>query len=95
MAALARRHDLVCANTYDQAEINPPKFNLGGLIDPETGDFIDSNYEISRKAESNSLAAWEKMIIKLGGDPFVVRSDETTVTPLIKFLKRREARLSR
>lgn len=95
LAALARRHDLVCANTYDQAEINPPKFNLGGLIDPETGEFIDSNYEISRKAESNSLEAWEKMIIKLGGDPFVVRSDETTVTPLIKFLKRREARLSR
>ena len=70
LAALARRHDLVCANTYDQAEINPPKFNLGGLIDPETGEFIDSNYEISRKAESNSLEAWEKMIIKLGGDPF-------------------------
>lgn len=95
LAAIARRHDLVCANTYDEAELNPPKVNLGGYIDPETGDYFDANYAVERRDGAEVLDEWKRSIIKIGGDPFLIRSDETTVTPLIKFLKRRESRLSR
>jgi uncharacterized protein (DUF58 family) len=94
MKKLSKLHDLVCANIYDEAEINPPKSSMSGFVDPETGDFIDLNYELDTSS-SNLFEDWKKSMIKIGADPFLVKADESSVVPLIKFLKSREAKLSR
>lgn len=92
---LSKRHDLVCANTFDDAELNPAKLSLSGFIDPETGDYLDVSYSLDSSGLDHSFTGWQQEMRKIGADPFLVKSDENTVSPLIKFLKSREARLSR
>ena len=91
---LARLHDLVCANTYDEAEVSPPSTSLSGFVDPETGEFLGLDYELENSGIT-TFEGWKNSIIQIGADPFLVRSDESSVVPLIKFLKSREAKLSR
>ena len=95
LSVLAKKHDLVCANTFDQAEMNPPSSSLSGFIDPETGQYLDINYSLGTDAGMRGMDDWAKSISQLGGDPFFVRSDESAVKPLIKFLRQREARKRR
>lgn len=97
----ARRHDIICARTFDQREMELPNAGVVAVQDAETGDLltVDSGlrraregYEASVKARFADLTSVFRRA-KVGS--FQVGTAESVVTPLVSFLRERERRSRR
>ena len=97
LAALARRHDLICCPVSDPAESRLPDAGLVELEDPETGDAVwaDLSSRAVRDAFDADAAARAESLRSLfrrsGADSMEFRTDEDPIGPVRAFFRRRAA----
>ena len=98
---VSRRHDLVAVSITDGAEETLPDAGVLALVDPETGEeiVIDTGRTALRAEYSAHLAAerdaLRSLFRRLAVDEIEVRTDESYITPLLGFFRRRERLLRR
>lgn len=101
MQILKRKHTFVCVNVYDYKEIDLPNAGIVGVQDPETGQIISIDTSDKRVRNEFKELAKKKhenlntFFIKNKIESFTVSTEDSTVQPLIDFLKRRERVMSR
>ena len=97
LAALARRHDLICCPVSDPAESRLPAAGLVELEDPETGEAVwaDLSSRAVREAFDADAAARAETLRstfrRSGADFMDFRTDEDPIGPVRAFFRRRAA----
>ncbi|MGC9317451.1 MAG: DUF58 domain-containing protein [Armatimonadota bacterium] len=99
MSVAARRHDLIAVRLIDPRERDIPPAGLVELIDAEAGSHVlldASDSEYRRELERALQARRDEQAGEMrrrGVDLIDVRTDGTTVDPLVEFFERRRRRL--
>ena len=98
LQVLARKHDLTCVQTFDQAEREMERCGLLNVVDAETGEelFIDTSDAAVRQQFLAESAGADQQLIRtwqrLGIDGFSLPSTGSLVDPLMRYLRKRERR---
>ena len=93
-----KRHDLICVSITDPREIEMPDVGLIELEDAETGEIVcvdTADPEFRRQfAEMADMGRGRlaRTFRSLGIDSIDLRTDEDTVTPLVRFFRERAHR---
>lgn len=101
LAALARRHDLVCCPVRDPAETDLPAAGLVELEDPETGESVWADLSSSalraawRDRAAARLADLRALFRRHGIDSMEFSTAADPIDPIRRFFRRRAARRRR
>jgi hypothetical protein len=96
LESLARRHDVVALQLYDQRERELPDVGLASLANPETGEWrlVDTgNPDIRRRfhrAAEQFDSSLQRDVVERGGDLIRLETGRSYAEPLIAFFRRRE-----
>jgi uncharacterized protein (DUF58 family) len=97
LAIAKARHDLVCMQLYDPAELKLPPVGWVYLQDPESGEggWVHTSSVLRKKYEKRSKEILEKpkkIFRSVGVDSLLLNQSEDYIHPLMKFFKMREKR---
>ncbi len=96
----AKKHDLIAVEIYDEAERVLPDAGLIQLADAETGEelLVDSSNASFRRHFENEAAEKDNKLKRFlrscKVDHIKIRTDKSSVEPLVRFFKQREKRAS-
>lgn len=93
-----KKHDLICIRAMDRIEEELPSVGIINIEDAETGDIIEINTKSNkfrdsyRKENIQRLREFETKVNQIGVDLLNVYTNESYITPLRTFMKRRMSR---
>lgn len=96
----SKRHDLIAINIFDLREKDIPGIGLIQLEDAETGEpaLVDTSdrFFVNRYLEGKQQKEQElkQLFTKANVDSIFVSTDKPYISPLVRFFKQREKRLS-
>lgn len=98
MDLTSKKHDLICIRAIDRLEEELPSVGIINIEDAETGDIIEidtknKHFRASyRKENIQRLREFETKVNQIGVDLLNVYTNESYITPLRTFMKRRMSR---